>query len=136
MTRSCSLSISVALLCGALLLTACTPSDTTAQTCQRMGVLHEDIAIFEIAGMSDDPDQRVETVRGFALELEQIQDAASNGQLEFAAATLATMYGTIADTAAANPGAGSVELTNEVAPQLEVDRIHKANQTYLRVCEV
>ena len=91
MTRSRSLTATVAIVCGFLFLTACSPGETTAQTCERLTLLQDDIAQFENSPVGA-PAQRVETVRGFVLELDRIHKSAGNGHLEFAAATIADMY--------------------------------------------
>lgn len=135
MIRFRSLAGALLLLCGALSLAACSPAESTAQTCQRLLQVQQEIIDFESA-TEGDPAQRVETVRGFALELDRIHDDAGDPQLEMASATLADMYRTIADVAAAHAHLTTAELVQEVGDHLEVDRINTANATYLRICEV
>lgn len=134
MARFRPLSLTVAVICGIVLFTACAPAETTSQTCHRMSVVQEEVAIFE-AVPAGDTAQRIATVRGFARELDDIRKSAENGRLAFAAATLADMYWTIADVAASHPHLDPVQLLYEVGPHLEVDRINTANATYLQVCE-
>jgi hypothetical protein len=119
---------------GLLLLTSCGSQDTTAQTCHRLIALQEEIAVFETFPTGD-PTQRVETVRGFAHELDRIRIAASNAQLESTAETLAEMYRSLAEVAAAQPHLSAVELITEVEPHLEIDRINTANANYIQICQ-
>ncbi len=102
MARFRPLSLTVAVICGIVLFTACAPAETTSQTCHRMSVVQEEVAIFE-AVPAGDTAQRIATVRGFARELDDIRKSAENGRLAFAAATLADMYWTIAEVAASHP---------------------------------
>ena len=135
MARFRYLTLTVPILCGFLLLTACSPIETTAQTCERMTLLQDDIAQFETTPTGD-PAERVDTVREFAVELDRIQAATGHGQLAFSAATLADMYWTIADVAASHPQLSSWELMHRVESQIKVEHINKANETYLHVCQV
>ena len=86
MARLRCLTTTVPIVCGFLLLTACSPGATTAQTCERMALLQDDTAQFEAAPVGD-PAERVNRTREFAPELDRTQAAASHGHLEFAAAT-------------------------------------------------
>lgn len=132
MNRIRFLPATLTILC-ALLLNACSTAEATDQTCQRLAAVQDNIAHFETAPVRS-PSDRVVTVQSFARELDRIGSAASDKQLTSAADSLAHMYWTIADAAAAHPELESMELLRLVGERLDVERINTANATYLRVC--
>lgn len=126
-------ALPIPVIFGVLLLTACSPGESTVEICQRLTVVQEDVAQFE-SSPTGDPAQRLETVRGFTRELNNIRADAGDPELELASDTLANLYGTIAHVAESNPLLTSAELLAEVGELLDVDRINEANAVYLRVC--
>jgi len=76
---------------GLFFLTACGPSDSTDQTCQRLDDLQQELAKFE-QDPPEDADQRWIAAESIAAEFDNIRDSTQNPELAEAADAFSEFY--------------------------------------------
>ena len=118
---------------GLLLLTACGPSDSTAQSCLRFDALRVDLEAYEKNPPSD-PEERFQTAEAIASGFDTIRDKARNPELAEAADALSEMYWTVLDVYYDNLLLGPDQVIVEVNDRVGLERANSANLTYERIC--
>src|SRR5699024_2368523 len=76
---------------GLFFLTACGPSDSTDQTCQRLDDLQQELAKFE-QDPPEDAEQRWIAAESIAAEFDNIRDSTQNPELAEAADAFSAFY--------------------------------------------
>ena len=118
---------------GLFFLTACGPSDSTDQTCQRLDDLQQELAKFE-QDPPEDADQRWIAAESIAAEFDNIRDSTQNPELAEAADAFSEFYWAALQVHSDNLLLAPDQILYEVAEQIGVQRFNSANMTYDRVC--
>lgn len=121
------------IVCAMLFITACGPSDSTAQSCLRFDALRVDLEEYE-NHPSPNLDKRFETAEAIAAGFDDIRDNARDPELAEAADVLSELYWTVLDVYYDNMLLGPDQVIAEVVDQVGVERVKSANPTYERIC--
>ena len=121
------------LVCALLFLTACGPTDSTAQSCLRFDALRVDLEEYE-NHPPNDPEERFETAETIAAGFDTIRDNARDPELAEAADALSELYWATLHIYYENLLLGPDQIINEVVDQVDLERAKSANLTYERIC--